>query len=746
MDFFSKFLGKPSKHSIETFRYSTVSTLHQELLALSPVSHKNKEKVVENIRAITEEIIWSEQNKGDFFKYFLRRYSIECNLFRLFWNFLNDTKIKEVQVQLMQTATMFIHNLTSQESKSKKNIEQLLNTLFYRDIVCFDFDFSDEEVVEIYLSMLKTFAINLKPEMFSEFVSVNSFSLLTGAITFMNYHDSMIKTASRTVILSIFSCKLQVVRSKSIKTFIKNSGFFPMFVSSISEKLAMCDRLIQSNNPGKLETVLSEVSEDLYYANDILELKIKEMTETLGSVLIKSLIFPVAVSSLGSVLRSSYHVSIPLAGNFLNHLLRIIKNQQVVNATIIGLVCKEIPVELVELLEENPSPNLHQDEHYLEKVNKFLDYLEGLTIYKNLRENPVPFEFFSFLTSKDNNLIGTTLILLNTIMTCPVASNNLLFSAGLIPFERLKIKKLVNTLVSNEELTNSYNHSAIQSLLDLLSHEHPLQLFLFRLTCKVLVSLTFQKDSKNSLSRVHLKVLNKAFKKSIENLQDYLLEVSDYDNFFIVFENEWKNLSLPEQKLSNLVHLLLPYNEDLLTAPLEFREPQDETESLSCEIQRLLMIWQVKLSLSSEPLTSLKVYPLYNLSNAQVVEKDKSYHMQNKNLVKCCIKLKKNEENYFYASDPDFILFVKPDPKYEEFYIVKFCQSLLHIETIQDRSDPRRLVLLVNYSDDPFEIIFNDTQQCLWTLREINASKASCKERYIELLNRLFKQLLVNSN
>lgn len=156
---------------------------------------------------MTEEIIWSEQNQGDFFEYFLKRYAIECNLFRLFWNLLNETKIKEVQIQLIQTATMLIHNLSSQECKSNSNSEYLLKTMFYREIIGFSFDFSDEEVVEIYMSMIKAFAINIKPEMFSEFVAGTNYTLLTGAMTFMNYHESMIKTASRTVILNVFTCK-----------------------------------------------------------------------------------------------------------------------------------------------------------------------------------------------------------------------------------------------------------------------------------------------------------------------------------------------------------------------------------------------------------------------------------------------------------------------------------------------------------------------------------------------------------
>ena len=520
-----------------------------------------------------------------------------------------------------------------------------------------------------------------------------------------------------------------------------------MFVSSISEKLSMCDRMIHSKNIARLEIVISEISEDLYYVNDILGLNIKEFTLTLGNILIKSLIFPVAISSLGSISRYHFHISIPLAGNFLYHLLRIVKNQLVINATVLGIIGKTLPDELLALLQESLSPNIRQDDQYLEVVSKYLENLEGFSSSIELAANTVPEVIFSFLTSKDNNLTGTILILLYTIMACPIVSNNLLLSAGLIPYERLKIKKLLHNQVSKTEFNEWNSSSVIKPLLDLLRHEHPLQLFLFKLVCKVLVSLSYRTDSTMCLNQSQLKALHKAFTRSIEKLQDYLIENSDYDNFFPAFEAEWKILELKEVKISNHVHLMMPYNEELSNLPLEYREPLNEAESLKCEIQRLFAVWQVKLALACDPsLLTLKVYPLFSLSHANVVQKDKSYHMRNRNLVKFIVKLKKAEENFLYASDPDFILFVKPDPKYEDFYIVKVCHSLMNIETMQDRSDPRRLVLMVSPIDETYEMVFSDPQQCMWTLREIHNAKEKCRERYIELLSKLFRQLAAASN
>lgn len=527
-----------------------------------------------------------------------------------------------------------------------------------------------------------------------------------------------------------------------MKGYVVKSGLFSVFVSGLSEKLSLCDRLILSNNVSKLESTLSEISEDLYYINDVLELQIKEFNESLCNILIKTLIYPIAISSLGSINHSAHHLSIPLSGTILYHILKIVKNPDLNNALTMGILSKLIPEPLASLLQEAPSPNIRQSDKYLEASLHFLDKLEGFPSSEALVPNQVPDIIFSFLTSKDNNLIGTTLILLHTIINSVSVSNNLLLAAGLISYEKLKIKNLLNNILDTRDYSATYCNQAVEALIGLLEYEHPLRLFLFKLACKVLISLTFRKEQSICLGPNHQSILNRALLRSIQNLQEFLTDDSEYDEFFEVFKSEWKTLSVPEPKLSNLVHLLLPYNEELEGVPLEYRNPLNDSEALRCEISRFFAIWSVKLALCKDnSIFPLSVYPLYHLSNAVIWEKGKSYNLKNKNLVKCVVKLKKNEENFFYASDADFFLLAIPDPKYEDFYLIKFVESLINVETMQDRADPRRLVLMINSNSEPFNIIFNDPQQCLWTLREISGSKQSCRERYITLVSTLFDQL-----
>ena len=53
----SRFLGTRSRHSIEGFMYFLFSSLHTELIELIPITYRNKDKAVETIRALSEELI-----------------------------------------------------------------------------------------------------------------------------------------------------------------------------------------------------------------------------------------------------------------------------------------------------------------------------------------------------------------------------------------------------------------------------------------------------------------------------------------------------------------------------------------------------------------------------------------------------------------------------------------------------------------------------------------------------------------
>jgi hypothetical protein len=93
-----------------------------------------------------------------------------------------------------------VHNLKTDADK-----EYLLRSDFYREVLSHPFDFTDDEIIDNYMSLLKGLAVNLTEGQLRQYLSDNYYTLFTGAMMFFNNKESLIKTASRTVVLHVLS-------------------------------------------------------------------------------------------------------------------------------------------------------------------------------------------------------------------------------------------------------------------------------------------------------------------------------------------------------------------------------------------------------------------------------------------------------------------------------------------------------------------------------------------------------------
>ena len=164
------------------------------------MNHENKNDVVELLRAISEALIFSEQNNLEFFRYELCSFFQYSGILALYSKLLQQDFDKTITVQLMQSATLLIHNLREASHK-----DFLLNSQFYKEILSHPFDFTDDEIIENYISLLKTLAVNLDIPQLRNYLLDNHYTLFTGAMMFFNYPETLIKTASRTVVLHVLS-------------------------------------------------------------------------------------------------------------------------------------------------------------------------------------------------------------------------------------------------------------------------------------------------------------------------------------------------------------------------------------------------------------------------------------------------------------------------------------------------------------------------------------------------------------
>ena len=78
-------------------------------------------------------------------------------IIKLYSELLISESEKCITIQLIQCANLLVHNL-----KNENSINYLLSTDFYREILSHPFDFTDDEIIENYLSLLKGLAVNEK--------------------------------------------------------------------------------------------------------------------------------------------------------------------------------------------------------------------------------------------------------------------------------------------------------------------------------------------------------------------------------------------------------------------------------------------------------------------------------------------------------------------------------------------------------------------------------------------------------
>jgi protein CLEC16A len=107
-----------------------------------------------------------------------------------------------ITIQLLQSSSMLIHNLSKGSSKS-----ELLKTDYFKHVLSHPFDFADSEIVENYMSLLKGIAVNLHLTELRDYLIENNFNLFTGAMIFYNNNETIIRTSARNVVLRVLEGK-----------------------------------------------------------------------------------------------------------------------------------------------------------------------------------------------------------------------------------------------------------------------------------------------------------------------------------------------------------------------------------------------------------------------------------------------------------------------------------------------------------------------------------------------------------
>ncbi|XP_057818486.1 protein TRANSPARENT TESTA 9 isoform X5 [Cryptomeria japonica] len=260
-----------------------------------------KDFVIETLRSIAELVTYGDQHDPSFFEFFM-----EKQVMSQFLRVLKISKTESIAIQLLQTLSIMIQNLQSEQA-----IYYLFSNGHVNNLILYPFDFNSEELLNYYIYFLRTVSGKLDKNTISLLVKtqndeVISFPLYSEAIKFVHHEENMVRIAVRALTLNIYH-----VSDEFVHKFITSSelaGYFLDLVKILRQQCFKLDAIVVNDSKtsdsskivGKLHAKLAEIGENLCYSNDIICAGVPCLSKLMTHHLLHSLFLTILLPSLHS--------------------------------------------------------------------------------------------------------------------------------------------------------------------------------------------------------------------------------------------------------------------------------------------------------------------------------------------------------------------------------------------------------------------------------------------------------------
>eukprot|EP01050_Picozoa_sp_SAG11_P004781 SAG11_NODE_315_length_10858_cov_14.578977_4_plen_808_part_00 len=287
-------------------------------------------------RMMSELIIWGDQNNSS-----VLDYCLEKNVLKFFLTYLIGTGT-DVQTQLLQTLSIMLQNL-----KNEAYIYYMLSNNHLNSLITHQFDFDDEELLGLYISLIKTISLKLNAQTVQFFFNSKALDmpLLTEAIKFFKNGDRNARIAVRTITLQVFK-----VNEPRVQKFILDRTAVPYFSNLawyIREECMRLDRVFSTATTkasGEILTLAAEHIDRLYYVSDVFETANPELGQVLCDQLLHKLFLPLVVP--GVVPSSHEDMLSPMVSMmFLAQLFFIFRWKPLMDTLTFAVLCQTDRVE-----------------------------------------------------------------------------------------------------------------------------------------------------------------------------------------------------------------------------------------------------------------------------------------------------------------------------------------------------------------------------------------------------------------
>nr|CAD2178867.1 unnamed protein product [Meloidogyne enterolobii] len=686
-------------HSLEYLRY-----LQGVLVKNEKITEGNRALVIEAMRAITEILIWGDQNDAAVFDFFLER-----QMFSHFLQIMQQADTSFVNIQLLQTLNILFEN-----TKNETSLYFLLSNNHVNSIITHNFDFSNEEIIAYYISFLKTLSFKLNTKtvhFFSE--NADQFPLFTEAVRFHKHSEPMVRIAVRTLTLNIFKVKEQMLH-KFVITHSRD--YFNNVCQEIAHQIIEMDTFARSaqneaSNRSRLSQYIDVHIDNLHYLNDILVIGNSDLNLLVIDCLHQFLIGPIYLASLASIraqpntLLISRVTCLFLFAQFLKIIQETETIQNVLTSLFFGDI-NDIKTEWVRTLSDGIS---------LAMLRKW---------DKSVESSPFRNHLFMALHdgNDDDHACFFALIFINYILQNQAAQKELL-NAAQLPFPGSTNKcdsELAECLIRIIE-----NCSLTDTLI------RPITVELCTIVLRHIL-LCLESDQE------FYSLVESSVRKTLHKLSNVLRGALQTEKFFLeMFEEEYYQLQKSERKINTFLDdpglYLPPSNTPLSGLPLFKRISSGNDERIRRSLQFYFIIRKFAQDLSGETESFLPI----SSQSEPMAELNDCINLNNSDLLACTVVNSKNERlSQFLVTDQFQFILVEPDSRKLGWGIVRFV-ALLQDVLIVGTSDNRTLHINVEDVETRVKksgknifsahLIFDDYIRCMAAKQRLNRGRKRCR-------------------
>ena len=285
--------GGPLRYSLQHLQY-----LYSALSNLQPVKPASRQQVVEILRSISEVIIYGDQRQSNqIFDYFC-----EKNMLFLFTQMLQHSPGgcgNEIARQIIQTVSILVQNISN-----PTYLFYLLSNNHINEIICYGFDFQDEDVLAQYSSFVKMLSLMLDENTIQFMFDGRqaSFPLYTESVKLLDSAEGMVRTHMRVLVLNVFR-----MADDAMSHFIlspAHRGVFRTLARFIRVRCEELGHLLcsdEAKSPDHVKAHVADIVDELYFFQDVLESGNLGIRDALSDAILVHFVYPLLIPGLGLV-------------------------------------------------------------------------------------------------------------------------------------------------------------------------------------------------------------------------------------------------------------------------------------------------------------------------------------------------------------------------------------------------------------------------------------------------------------